>query len=199
MQFSVKACLDKDIANIHFFQLELASLLKARNIEIVGLNDINFLFDKVRVIIQCIRPLSETNVEDDILNAYSHLNKKIKDNERGIIAIAVDKILQIDNKILECKNLNVVTREENIKIDEAIDKFSYVWKNFKNINIVGIFLLIKFKFKPWGGSIMLRKGLHIIPLNPNTTKNELLIKGINNEIQSATITNNFILPDFSAY
>lgn len=198
MQFSVKARLGKDIAHTHFFQLELASFLKERNIEIVGLNDINFLFNKFRVIIQCIRPVSETNVEDDILNAYSHLNKIIKDNERGIIAIAVDKILQIDNKILDCKNLTVVTREENKKIDGAKDKFSYVWKNFKNINIVGIFLLIKFKFKPWGGSIMLRKGLYIIPLNPNTTENELLIKEINNEIQLPIITKNYILPDFSA-
>lgn len=199
LQFNVKACLDQNITGKHFFQLELASCLTERNIKIEGLNDINFLIDKLGVIIQCRRPLLENDVENNILNAYSQLNKIIKGNERGIIAISVDKILCIDYKILDCKNLNDVIREENKKIDEIKDKFSYIWKNFININIVGIFLFIKFKFKPWDGSIMLRKGLHIIPLNQNSAENELLIKEIANRIQTPVIKDNFILPDFSSH
>jgi len=199
LRFNVKACLDKYIVSNHFFQLELASCLTERNIKIEGLNDINFLIDKFRVIIQCRRPLLENDVEDNILNAYLQLNKIIEGNERGIIAISVDKILYIDYKILDCKNLNDVIREENKKIDEIKEKFSSIWKNFKNINIVGIFLFIKFKFKPWDGSIMLRKGLHIIPLNPNSAENELLIKEIANRIQTPVFKDNFILPDFSSY
>lgn len=199
LRSKVDACRDKNIVSNHFFQLELASFLAERNFKIEGLNDINFLIDKFRIIIQRRRPFLENNMEDNILNAYSQLNKITKGNEKGIIAIAVDKILVIDNKILDCKNMTDVIREENKRIDKIKVKFSYIWKKFLNINIIGIFLFVKFKFKPWDGSITLRRGLHIIPLYPNSAENRLLIEEIGKRLKMPIITNDFILPDFSSH
>jgi len=198
LRSKVETYRDKDIVSNHFFQLELASFLAERNFKIEGLNDINFLIDKLRIITQCRRPFLENNMEDNILNAYSQLNKITKGNEKGIIAIAVDKILLIDNKILDCKNLTDVIREENKRINEIINKFSYIWKKFININIIGVFLFVKFKFKPWDGSITLRRGLHTIPLYPNSAENRLLIEEIGKRLKMPIIINDFILPDFSS-
>lgn len=164
----------RDHARNIFFQLELASFLRNHGINIVGFDDIEFNFDGYNFIVECKRPFLEKNIPSNINKAFSQLREKLKENEKGIIAIGLDKCVgkqrDIEGKIFNCKNFQDVIKEENQIIDDFISKYGSCWKNRMDINIVGVFLYIKLIFIVKDNAVSVRKGLHLIPRHPRLSE-----------------------------
>jgi hypothetical protein len=86
------------------FELELASTLKQRGLKIVGFDDVAFELEGATFFIECKRPLKESAISGNVEQAAIQLRKKmdsmVSGTRRGIIAIAVDKVMGADKGIV---------------------------------------------------------------------------------------------------
>ncbi|MBI5204160.1 MAG: hypothetical protein HZA11_04500 [Nitrospirae bacterium] len=129
----------------YLFELELASKLKSKGINITGFDDIKFEFESVDFTIECKRIFSDRTVRANIEKAYEQLQKQMATDEqkRGIIALSIEKIFQIDHLYFEATKAETETR-----INQYIDSFRkdnrQYWEKIIDIRVIGIFIILKF-------------------------------------------------------
>jgi hypothetical protein len=83
-----------------FVELELAAYLSSAGFELKAFDDVAFEFEGVRYHVECKRPFREGRLEENIDKAYRQLRMKLAGpNERGMIAVALDKMLGLDRVI----------------------------------------------------------------------------------------------------
>ena len=79
-----------------------------------------------------------------LIMLINSLRKKFIQNEYGIIALSIDKLLEIDYKLFQSISVNSISKKAVQESDAFIDKYSSVWNSFQNIHIIGIIVFFKF-------------------------------------------------------
>lgn len=128
-----------------FFELELASILLKKGISITDLDDIQFQYDFYNFHIDCKRLISRDKIEYNIKKAYNQLKGKLNNsNDRGIIALCLDKLPKIDDKVFPTNNPNEIQKQLNLIGDIFRNNHQSIWEKFINTKIISVFLFIKF-------------------------------------------------------
>ncbi|MBI2987819.1 MAG: hypothetical protein HYY45_13730, partial [Deltaproteobacteria bacterium] len=85
-----------------FTELELAAYFSERGIPLTGFDDLKFRFEEIDYSVQCKRLLSPSNVGENINKAYEQLKQRnlVADESRGFIALAIEKVMGLEGKIL---------------------------------------------------------------------------------------------------
>ncbi len=127
------------------FELELAAKISNSGIKLFDLDDIQFEYDSYNFHVECKRLISKDKVEENIEKAYKQLQVKLNDkNDRGIIALSLDKLPKIDNKVFPTDNTERIYEKFNLIGDIFRNQYQKVWSRFIDIRIISIFLFIKF-------------------------------------------------------
>jgi hypothetical protein len=128
-----------------FFELEIASRMMRCGFKVNGFDDVNLVFEKHKIFIECKRLLSKSNITHNIRHAYDQLSKKISNkNDRGIIALAIDRSYRLNDKLLDSHNSGDIGRNLNKIGDLFIKDYTHVWNAFLNLKVIGILLFINF-------------------------------------------------------
>ncbi len=143
-----KENLSNNDARNKFVELELAANLSSAGIEILGFDDVYFEFENIRYLCECKRPFKESTLDSNIEKAYSQLTKKLKSKkDRGLIAIAVEKIFNLDQSFKIANSPNDIS-EYTLKIaNEFKKKVSKYQTKWVDTRIVGILAIIRFLIK----------------------------------------------------
>jgi hypothetical protein len=128
-----------------FTELELAAYFSERGITPTGFGDLKFRFKKVTYSLQCKRLLSASRVEENVEKAYDQLKGDLPtDKDRGLIALAVDKLMRLEGKIYRVKNESEVTSEVYRLTDEFKKTFGAAWAKFIDTRVTGILVIFRF-------------------------------------------------------
>jgi hypothetical protein len=131
-----------------FVELELAANLSSAGIKIIGFDDVAFEFEGVRYLCECKRPFKDSSLDRNIKKAYSQLTNKLgSSKDRGLIAIAVEKIFNLDQSF---QTLSVASGASDFalsiakELQEKVSKYQTEWLDTR---IVGILAIIRFLMK----------------------------------------------------
>lgn len=129
----------------YFFELEVASKLLLAGIKVNGFNDVNVMFEKNKIFIECKRLLTKSNIGHNISYAFTQLSRKLSDKtDKGIIALSFDKAYNFDDKLLATDSIDEIQRRLNDIGNIFIKDYSHLWINCDNVKIIGIILFITF-------------------------------------------------------
>lgn len=83
-----------------FMELDLAATLMRAGVEVTDFDDVQFNFDSIHYITQCKRPFSARSVATNVDSAWGQIVARAPKGSysRGIIALAVDKVLELDQQ-----------------------------------------------------------------------------------------------------
>jgi hypothetical protein len=123
-----------------FVELELAANFSSAGFKLVGFDDLKFEFDGCRYIVECKRPYSMGTLDQLIEKAYEQLQKRlVNTTDRGIVAIAGEKVLGLDCKIYDLGSTvsaNEFAKSKALELSQRVIKYRKMWPDPR---IVGIF------------------------------------------------------------
>jgi hypothetical protein len=128
-----------------FTELELAAHFSKKGIPPTGFRDLRLNFQAVDYSVQCKRLLSAPRVSENIGKAYDQLKTDlVTDNDRGLIALATDKFMGLEGKILPVENEADVSAEAFRLAEEFKKKYGGAWSKFVDPRVVAILLISRF-------------------------------------------------------
>jgi len=140
---------DPLIQNIHarntLFELQIAAKIRNAGIEILGFDDIDFLFKGHKFNAQCKRIHSPKMVEENVGKALEQAAKRMNDasQAKGLICLAIDKLTGKDGKILRVKTASDIQNELVRITSDFVERNRQYW--IKTLNIKMIACLIYFQ------------------------------------------------------
>jgi hypothetical protein len=128
------------------FELETAAKFKKVGMEIVGLDDVDFIFERVKFNVQCKRLHSQERVSTTISEGADQFGKKMMVNPgiKGIICLSIDKLLGKENEKIQLP----VKDEQEIGLtlgqlsDDFTNNYRTLWQNLLDTNILGILVFV---------------------------------------------------------
>ena len=130
-----------------FMELDLAASLMRAGVEVTGFDDIRYRFEKIGFVAQCKRPFSTRSVRANVESAWSQIDARAPRGSylRGIIALAVDKVLGLDQR----RPQGVVDRAE---LDSTVLRWGQEfmanhradWEDVADDRLVGVLLVFRF-------------------------------------------------------
>lgn len=129
------------------FELELASYLILREINVTGFEDIEFKVDNYGVTVECKRPTSEDTLVANLFEAIDQLYKspkKIADDfyQYGFVALSLEKVLNLD-QMRFFKNKDELVQFLFSMHDYIMNILSPVWRTIRSQKIFGLILTFK--------------------------------------------------------
>ncbi len=127
------------------FELELASAFIKKGIAVIDLDDVQLEYESYKIHIECKRLISKDRIEYNIEKAYEQLQNKLDgNNDRGIIALCLEKLPKIDDKYYSADDRKDILKQLSLIGDIFRNNYEHIWKKFINIKIISIILYIKF-------------------------------------------------------
>jgi hypothetical protein len=128
-----------------FTELELAAYFSERGISPTGFGDLKFRFNKVNYSLQSKRLLSTSGVEENVQTAYQQLKKDLTtDEDRGLIALAVDKVMGLEGKFYRMEDEGALTSEVYKLTEEFKKTFGFAWARFIDPRVIGVLVILRF-------------------------------------------------------
>lgn len=129
-----------------FTELELAAYFSEKRIQLTGFDDLKFRFGAVNYAVQCKRLFSPSSVRNNIDKAYDQLKRNLAtDNDRGLIALAIEKLMDLEEKPpLRVEEEADVTREVFRLAEEFRTNFGHSWHNFIDPRVTAIIIILRF-------------------------------------------------------
>lgn len=128
-----------------FVELELAANFSLAGFRLLGFDDLRFEFEGHSYLVECKRPTSDKRLDDNINKAYVQLSAKIKHpTDRGIVAIAVEKIFNLERRIHSvalAASPSHFAKSVAKDLRGRISKFQSLWVDPR---MVGILAIIRF-------------------------------------------------------
>lgn len=126
------------------FELETASKFKMAGAKISGFDDVDFIFRKTKINVQCKRIHSEKKVKDNVSEAATQFYKKMKakKNLKGIICLSLDKLTGKENMILKVGSPDEIRPKLAALSTSFLAKYRALWHNLVNTNILAVLLFI---------------------------------------------------------
>lgn len=128
-----------------FTELELAAYFSEKGIPPTGFGDLKFRFKEVNYSLQSKRLLSASRVQENVEKAYEQLRENLAtDDDRGLIALAVDKLIGLEGKVYPVKKETDLTSEVYRLTDEFKKTFGSAWSTFVDTRVIGILVIFRF-------------------------------------------------------
>jgi hypothetical protein len=128
-----------------FTELELAAYFSEMGIPPTGFGDLRFRFKEVTYSLQCKRLLSTSRVQENVHKAYDQLKGNLTtDDDRGLIALAADKVMRLEGKIYRVENEPDVSSEVYKLTEEFKKTFGPAWAKFIDTRVTGILVIFRF-------------------------------------------------------
>ena len=114
-----------------FTELELAAYFSEKGITPTGFDDLKFRFGEIDYAVQCKRLFSPSNVKSNIEKAYDQLKRNlVEDNDRGVIALAIEKLTGLEGKAFRVEDGADPTHEVFRLAEDFRTMFSPSWNKF---------------------------------------------------------------------
>lgn len=127
-----------------FFELELAANLSLCGVKLVGFDDVQFEFEGCRYFVECKRPFVDRRFEDNLGKAYEQLGKRLKaNNDRGLVAIAVEKVLAIDDSVQAINTAEAAKEFTKSQLDTLVPRI-IAYGTTKHVDTVGVLFITRF-------------------------------------------------------
>jgi hypothetical protein len=131
-----------------FVELELAAHISSAGFDLKGFDDVVFEFEGVRYLVECKRPFREATVEENIDKAYGQLRTKLGgSSDRGIVAIAIDKVLNLDRVVYNLPTPSSVPMLGRFIAGEFFSSAKDYQREWIDPRVVGIFAVVRFLSK----------------------------------------------------
>jgi hypothetical protein len=128
-----------------FVELELAAYLSSARFELKRFDDVAFEFEGIRYHVECKRPFLEGRLEENIDKAYRQLQKKLAGpNDRGIIAVALDKMLGLDLVVQEFPSHSSASEFAEVIAKRFRAKVEHYQSEWVDPRVVGFYGIIQF-------------------------------------------------------
>jgi len=132
-----------------FVELELAANLSAAGFKLLGFDDVKVEFEGHNYLIECKRPTrAGTTLDANVEKAYSQLQAKLGDSsERGIVAIAVEKVFGLENRIHLFESDTSATnfaKKLTGQLYGSVRKYERTWVDPR---VVGVLAIVRFLMK----------------------------------------------------
>lgn len=128
-----------------FTELELAAYFSEKGISPTGFGDLRFRFNEVNYSLQSKRLLSISRVQENIQKAYDQLKRDLTtDEDRGLIALAVDKVMGLEGKLYRVEGEVDLTAEVYRLTEEFKKMFGFAWARFIDTRVSGILVILRF-------------------------------------------------------
>lgn len=128
-----------------FTELELASSMSECGIEPIGFDDLQFIFRGTDFSVEAKRLVSPKRVKDNIGEAYRQLKRRLTtDQARGLIALALDKVMGLEGKILRLEPGDTPHQAVINVVHDFDTKFGQAWRNFVDTRVIGILFIVRF-------------------------------------------------------
>jgi hypothetical protein len=129
------------------FEIELAARFIKAGFKVNDFQDINFDFQEFRINVECKRPHTKRSITENIEKGCDQLLKKnptFGRTSKNIIAISVDKVLEIDKKILPITDEQDVEKEVEKQVGYFREGHHKTLDRLSDKNILAILLVFKF-------------------------------------------------------
>jgi hypothetical protein len=131
-----------------FVELELAANLPYAGFKLVGFDDLKFEFEGYRYVIECKRPFCDGNLNDNIEKAYRQLQRKLNNSsDRGIVAVAVEKVFGLDRPIDDLESASDASRFAYSIAQQFMRKVRGYESTWIDHRVVGVVAIIRFILK----------------------------------------------------
>jgi hypothetical protein len=131
-----------------FVELEFAAYYSAAGFALLGFDDLKFEFEGHHYVVECKRPFSGATLDDNIERAYSQLrNKLVNSLDRGIVAVAVEKVFGLDRRFYEVESASSASEfAESIakQFGRNLVQYDLTWIDTR---VVGFLAVIRFLTK----------------------------------------------------
>lgn len=128
-----------------FTELELAATLSDKGIVPTGFDDLQFTFHANDFSVEAKRLHSRRRVQDNVGEAYRQLQKRLRtDRARGLIALGLDKVMDLEQKILRVEPPDTPDREVISLVEDFISRFGRSWQSFVDTRVIAIILIVRF-------------------------------------------------------
>lgn len=136
-----------------FVELEMAAYCSRAGFRLLEFDDLTFKFEGVEYQAECKRPFSEHTLERNMHEAYGQLRRKLqRDNSRGIIAIAVEKVFKLDRNFQSVRSESHIS-EVGLKVADAFrTKIGRLERSWVDTRVVGVVAIIRFLVKIEGSN-----------------------------------------------
>lgn len=183
----------KDGGSIHgrnfSFELYTASRLAKAGYDVTFDTDadINFIKSEVLFHVECKRVISENNMDSLIEKAIKQIDKRCSDNDRGIVAVSVSKLVYKAIQI-GAKGSHADLEEMQEVMRPMVGKWSQLIQHHysqRSSNVVGLILHYKMPLRDQktGAAAFLNR-FAMVPFN-NGNENNILAYGISESLRSS--------------
>lgn len=128
--------------NIHarntLLELQVAANIKNSGIDVIGFDDVDFIFNGFHFNVQCKRIHSAKMIEENVNKAIHQISGKINGIEemKGFICLSIDKLTDKVDKLLIVKNVDFIPAEMTKITSEFIERYHNYWRKTLNIKIL---------------------------------------------------------------
>jgi hypothetical protein len=124
-----------------FVELEFAAYCLESGVSVIGFDDVRLNFQGYRYIVECKRPLHPGTLEQNVSKAYGQLRSRLGENDRGIIAVALDKAFGLDGVFQEANTLedfsNIAVSVAK-KFGGSVASLTRTWIDPRVVSIAGV-------------------------------------------------------------
>ncbi len=127
------------------FEIEMAAKLASKDLKITGFDDVQFTYEHYNFAMQCKRLISSRNIAYNVEKAYGQLKPMLNErNNRGIIALSIEKIIEADKNLLVVDNVGEIQPKIVANSLHFINEHSWCWKKIVHPKVIAVFILTKF-------------------------------------------------------
>lgn len=139
---------NRQLAADKFVELELAANFSAASFRILSFDDLKVDFEDHTYLFECKRPSHSGTLDQNVEKAYTQLRAKLDhSSDRGIVAIAVEKVFGLDSRIQRVES-GIAANDFAIQIAKALyRKVSKYERTWVDPRVVGILAIIRFLMK----------------------------------------------------
>jgi hypothetical protein len=105
--------------------------------------DAHCRFESKNILFQCKRPQAKHTLERNFLKAKDQLTKSLNEigesDPKGVIALAVSKVLNKGKMLMSAKNSLELSAKFDIEMSNIRDGFRYLEKKIVDTRIIGVF------------------------------------------------------------
>lgn len=126
------------------FELEVATKLNIPSVEVVGFDDVDFIYDNTSFNVQCKRLYSPKQISANIAKAAKQFRAKANNNNglKGIIALSIDKLSDLEESTIIVESYKEASPILGKITEDFIGKYKSNWLELLDIDIVGVMIFV---------------------------------------------------------
>lgn len=127
------------------FELLMLAHLRSSGFKVVydSIADAHCRFKSTDILFQCKRPQTKHTLERNFLKAKDQLTRSLNEmgetEAKGIVAVAVSKVLNKGSMLLSGKSSEELSLKFDIEMKNIRDEFRYIEKKIEDNRVIGVF------------------------------------------------------------